>query len=276
MRPLVPASKFQCYNSSRANQHFRHESTKAEEVCRSAKWLMLHVRDCPGTTLTDDVCPFPWCRKVKHLLYHLLSCTVPHECDICSGSEMEYNMSRLRHLNAFRMKKTRNKLVTQFNENESRRSTNKEGNKRVTEPTSQPLQISVQSQLIKEISANNDVSKENSPKQHKLEGTVVSTREQLPVVPASVVCIKRPEDTSIVASRPTDIGTKVDPKNGPSSMAQNVKNGQQTESITETDGRLFESEEATSSDALGETIVVPLATASGQPEEQPSESLAVR
>jgi TAZ zinc finger len=83
-------------------------------VCRSTKWMMLHVRDCPGTTITDDVCPFPWCRKVKHLLYHLLSCTEPQECPICCGSELDYNWSRLRHLNTFRMKPAREKLVQRF------------------------------------------------------------------------------------------------------------------------------------------------------------------
>jgi TAZ zinc finger len=83
-------------------------------VCRSTKWMMLHVRDCSGTTITDDVCPFPWCRKVKHLLYHLLSCTEPQECPICCGAELDYNWSRLKHLNTFRMKPAREMLVQRF------------------------------------------------------------------------------------------------------------------------------------------------------------------
>jgi hypothetical protein len=64
--------------------------------------MMLHVRDCPGTTASFDVCPFPWCRKVKHLLYHLVSCTDPDQCTICNGSMLPMNMRRLHFLNAYR------------------------------------------------------------------------------------------------------------------------------------------------------------------------------
>ena len=66
---------------------------------------MLHVRDCPGTTATFDVCPFPWCRKVKHLLYHLVSCTAPEHCKLCSGALLSMDMRRLQYLNADRGKK---------------------------------------------------------------------------------------------------------------------------------------------------------------------------
>jgi hypothetical protein len=61
--------------------------------------MMLHVRDCPGTTATFDICPFPWCRKVKHLMYHLVSCIKPEECDICSTEHRNTHMIRLRGLN---------------------------------------------------------------------------------------------------------------------------------------------------------------------------------
>ena len=64
--------------------------------------MMLHVRDCPGTTASFDVCPFPWCRKVKHLLYHLVSCTDPDHCTICNGSMLPMSMRRLHCLNAHR------------------------------------------------------------------------------------------------------------------------------------------------------------------------------
>jgi hypothetical protein len=53
---------------------------------------MLHVRDCPGTTITMDVCPFPWCRKVKHLMYHLVTCSKPDSCAICSPIALSANM----------------------------------------------------------------------------------------------------------------------------------------------------------------------------------------
>ena len=54
--------------------------------------MMLHVRDCPGTTSTLDVCPFPWCRKVKHLMYHLVACPRPRDCAICSPIALSRNL----------------------------------------------------------------------------------------------------------------------------------------------------------------------------------------
>lgn len=69
--------------------------------------MMLHVRDCPGTTSTYDICPFPWCRKVKHMLYHLVSCTKPKECSICCPNDMPTSLVTLRGLNEFRHKKHR-------------------------------------------------------------------------------------------------------------------------------------------------------------------------
>lgn len=86
---------------------YRHKSSDHYDVCRSAKWMMLHVRDCPGTTSTFDVCPFPWCRKTKHLLYHLVSCESPGSCAICSPVNLNVNMKSLRGLNDFRLKKQR-------------------------------------------------------------------------------------------------------------------------------------------------------------------------
>ena len=71
----------------------------------------MHVRDCPGTTVTFDVCPFPWCRKVKHLLYHLVSCPEPDLCEICSPSEVSHNMNALRALNDFRMQQRKEALA---------------------------------------------------------------------------------------------------------------------------------------------------------------------
>jgi len=72
---------------------------------------MLHVRDCPGTTATFDVCPFPWCRKVKHLLFHLVSCTDAEHCKLCSGVMLPRNMRQLQCLNAHRGKKYHRALV---------------------------------------------------------------------------------------------------------------------------------------------------------------------
>lgn len=80
------------------------------EVCQNTKFMMMHVRDCPGTTSTFDVCPFPWCRKVKHLLYHLVSCEKPEQCSICTPKDISPTLKALRGLNAHRHKKHREKL----------------------------------------------------------------------------------------------------------------------------------------------------------------------
>jgi hypothetical protein len=92
----------------------RHKSAKHDEVCRSTKWMMLHVRDCPGTTSSFDVCPFAWCRKVKHLLFHLVSCTKPQYCTICAPAEIDSNWNTLTKLNDHRLKKFREGLTAQW------------------------------------------------------------------------------------------------------------------------------------------------------------------
>jgi hypothetical protein len=76
--------------------------------------MMLHVRDCPGTTSSYDVCPFPWCRKVKHLLFHLVSCTRPQSCEICAPAEIDSNWHALKNLNDHRLKKFRERLTAQW------------------------------------------------------------------------------------------------------------------------------------------------------------------
>ena len=86
---------------------YRHKHAKHRDICGSVKYLMLHVRDCPGTTATFDVCPFPWCRKVKHSLYHMVSCPRPKDCPICSPKELSPNLSALVGLNDYRRKKHR-------------------------------------------------------------------------------------------------------------------------------------------------------------------------
>lgn len=83
----------------------RHKNAKQRDVCNSTKFLMLHVRDCPGTTSSFDVCPFPWCRKVKHLLFHLLSCENPKECFICNQEGLSTNLAALSGLTDYRRKK---------------------------------------------------------------------------------------------------------------------------------------------------------------------------
>jgi hypothetical protein len=89
----------------------RHKLTKTRDACQSTKYMMLHVRDCPGTTSTFDVCPFPWCRKVKYLLYHLVSCINPKECTICSPIELTKGLKGLVGLNEHRFKEKKERLI---------------------------------------------------------------------------------------------------------------------------------------------------------------------
>ncbi len=67
--------------------------------------VMMHVRDCPGTTPSYDVCPYPWCRKTKHLLYHLVTCEESDKCQICSPVDLNSNLKALVGLNNFRIQK---------------------------------------------------------------------------------------------------------------------------------------------------------------------------
>ena len=68
---------------------------------------MLHVRDCTGLMSNGDVCPFPWCRKVKHLLYHLVSCDKVQQCTICCPEKLPPNLASLAGLNHHRREKFR-------------------------------------------------------------------------------------------------------------------------------------------------------------------------
>jgi hypothetical protein len=72
---------------------------------------MLHVRDCPGTTALFDVCPFPWCRKVKHLLHHLVTCQEQEYCSICTPTDLSPSLTVLQGLNEHRFKGLRDQLA---------------------------------------------------------------------------------------------------------------------------------------------------------------------
>eukprot|EP00529_Nitzschia_sp_RCC80_P008005 CAMPEP_0113463324 /NCGR_PEP_ID=MMETSP0014_2-20120614/12582_1 /TAXON_ID=2857 /ORGANISM="Nitzschia sp." /LENGTH=1288 /DNA_ID=CAMNT_0000355281 /DNA_START=311 /DNA_END=4177 /DNA_ORIENTATION=+ /assembly_acc=CAM_ASM_000159 len=89
----------------------RHKSEEHRDTCRSVKYMMLHVRDCPGTTANNDVCPFPWCRKTKHLLYHLISCRNPEKCPICSPNDLPKNLKSLVGISRIRAVKHREDLI---------------------------------------------------------------------------------------------------------------------------------------------------------------------
>ena len=95
---------FQPSNSERA---IRHRSAKHRNVCHSTKYMMLHVRDCSGLLSNGEVCPFPWCRKTKHLLFHLVTCERKEDgsvCSICCPQNLSSNLMDLVGLNAHRRK----------------------------------------------------------------------------------------------------------------------------------------------------------------------------
>lgn len=94
---------------------YRHQSAQHRNVCHSTKYLMLHVRDCSGLLPNGDLCPFPWCRKAKHLLYHLVSCekdSAGNHCSMCSPpeSKLSANLVVLVGLNKYRRTKFRERV----------------------------------------------------------------------------------------------------------------------------------------------------------------------
>lgn len=203
----------------------RHESSHAEEVCRSTKWMMLHVRDCPGTTITDDICPFPWCRKVKHLIYHLVSCTMPQECSICSGSELDYNWSRLRHLNTFRMKLAREKLIQGFTDRDSQQQWCTGVLKRpggatagttstVTAVRSLPPLLAAESVKVKAAVVNTVVVAGSSPRATTTQTRSLTPQTELVMsasgVPTSVVCLNEAAGNNDDGKAPTQQNSESD------------------------------------------------------------------
>lgn len=88
----------------------QHKNTAHKNACINAKFMMMHVRDCPGTTISFDICPYPWCRKTKHLLYHLVSCQDPNSCEICNPQSISCNLRALKGLNAFRKDRIRQRF----------------------------------------------------------------------------------------------------------------------------------------------------------------------
>lgn len=80
----------------------RHRSRRHAEVCKSIKYLMLHIRDCSGRLPTGQPCPFPWCRPCKALLSHLVKCWEPNQCAICNPWNLPRSLQELKVLNQLR------------------------------------------------------------------------------------------------------------------------------------------------------------------------------
>lgn len=149
----------------------RHQNPSHRDTCRSMKWMMLHVRDCPGTTATFDVCPFPWCRKMKHFLYHLVTCLDQERCQICSAEELKGNLAALRGLNTFRLQQTK-----AFPERLKCCSVlNKDGMVKVSiDSTSKELQQVLQSQSVSMKETGRDSAEARNPSRMGKESTDVA------------------------------------------------------------------------------------------------------
>ncbi|KAJ1411113.1 hypothetical protein B484DRAFT_455695 [Ochromonadaceae sp. CCMP2298] len=59
-------------------------SEEHAQICKSTKYLMLHLRDCSGTDLHGRACLFPWCRPCRRMLRHLTECYEPDTCEVCN------------------------------------------------------------------------------------------------------------------------------------------------------------------------------------------------
>lgn len=82
--PQEEASKLFVLMCHCRNCNGEHESQEHEAVCRSTKFLMLHVRDCEGFNAQGQECLFPWCRLCKKMLIHITGCVDPGKCTICN------------------------------------------------------------------------------------------------------------------------------------------------------------------------------------------------
>lgn len=76
-----------------------HNSTKHAEICRSTKFLMLHIRDCSGVDVHGRPCRFPWCLPCKRMLQHLTHCYDPTSCSVCNPWSLPDAFAQLKSLN---------------------------------------------------------------------------------------------------------------------------------------------------------------------------------
>ena len=77
-----------------------HASPKHAEICKSTKFLMLHIRDCSGVDVHGrGECQFPWCQPCKRMLRHLTHCYDPANCVVCNPWTLPESFQQLRSLN---------------------------------------------------------------------------------------------------------------------------------------------------------------------------------
>ena len=79
-----------------------HISEKHAEICKSTKFLMLHIRDCNGFDSFGNECKFPWCTSSKKMLQHLTRCYEPNKCSICNPANLPESLRQLQTINHIR------------------------------------------------------------------------------------------------------------------------------------------------------------------------------
>lgn len=85
-----------------------HQSPQHAEVCKSTKFLMLHLRDCRGVLASGEQCTLPWCAPCKRMLQHLTRCFDPASCSVCNPFALSESFSQLRQLNTMRVVEDQN------------------------------------------------------------------------------------------------------------------------------------------------------------------------
>lgn len=81
-----------------------HRSTRHSEVCKSTKFLMLHIRDCNGIDVHGRECQYSWCFPCKFMLRHLSNCFHQESCKICNPWNLSESFKQLKRINDQRAK----------------------------------------------------------------------------------------------------------------------------------------------------------------------------
>jgi len=216
--------KFSDYDASRLLKIMAHASTcpghhktaKARDACTNVKLMMLHVRDCPGTTPSYDICPYPWCRKTKHLLYHLVSCEDSDQCKICSPVDITGNLQALEGLNRFRHKKQKEKQAAASlsaatsalkSPNNKNGTTSQTSNSGITKKIAQPRRVAraIITTHGARVSKASKLGHGNRPTYVQSQNTVANKKISLsvpsPIPTAPLSCIKPINPLSAHGSR---------------------------------------------------------------------------
>jgi len=79
-----------------------HKSAQHAAVCKSTKFLMLHIRDCSSNDFQSCLCKLPWCKPGKRMLEHLTHCYDSNSCIVCSPTNLPEAYVQLRAISASR------------------------------------------------------------------------------------------------------------------------------------------------------------------------------